>query len=101
MEGFAHRRLPGEELSRGSLTAKEVNVKLAAGMGLFRVDGGEQNAHGSVPDFLVWIDACRGLDSRVPLRAVAMRLIEIDIEIEPFVLRRQLEFFVAANVLEV
>ena len=101
MEGLPHGGLPGKELSRLSLTAKEVHPKPAAGVGWLRIDGSERNAHGSLPDFRFRIDAGCCFKARIPPRAVAMRLVQIDIEIEPFVLRRQLEFFVAANLLKI
>src|ERR1051326_6616033 len=104
MEARRARWLPRDRAMVGPrpLRAIEVDPQHIAGGCPPRVPGGVGDAHAAVPDLGCLIDARRHLKTRVPLPAVFMtRRIEIDIEIDPFAARRNLEFLVPANVLKI
>ena len=84
------------------MRAEEVDPKGTAVRRRTLVDGHERNAHGRVPGFRRTVDAGGNLKSRIPLPAVlVLWLGQVDVQIDPFPLRRDLELFVAADVLKV
>ena len=86
----------------GALAAIEVDTKLFAGGGRIRSDGEPGDAHEAVPDFLRRIDPCGDFTAGLPDPAdFVRRVVEIDIEVDPLALRRDLKLLVAADVLEV
>ena len=104
MKAVAHRRLPGNLLRfwKRSLTAKEIYPQEIARRWRAVIDRRVWNSHCAVPDMRVPIDTRGDFESGVPGPATfVMRIVEIDIEIDPFTLRRKLEFFVALYVFKV
>jgi hypothetical protein len=104
MKRVAHGR-PPEHLSparRGTLAAKQINPKRLARRRRTILDGGKRYSHCSIPDLLRRIDAGGYYKPRIPDPAIfVMGLIQVDIEIDPFGLRGNLELFVFSNVLEI
>src|SRR6185369_4887244 len=104
VKGRTVSRLPDDRLAIGrrSLPAEEVDPERIAGRGGTRVHGRVGNPHEGVPGLSGLVDAGGDLESGVPHPSVFVpRSVQIDIEIDPFSLRRDLEFLVATNVLEV
>ena len=62
----------------------------------------ERNAHLAVPDFLPRVDARLHRESGIPQPAAfRQRVHAVDIQVHPFALRRDFEFLVAGDVLEI
>src|SRR5262249_41108958 len=104
MEAFAHGRLPGEcvGIIRGTAAAEQIQAKHRSRSGRLRGDGGKRDPHGSVPDMFLLINFCEDFETGVPGPAVfVMGTVEIDIEVDPFALRRDFEFLVALDIGEV
>jgi hypothetical protein len=96
-----HRRLPCDRLlMRGwPLTTKQVDAHRIAGDRRMRVDRGQGNAHGAVPGVRGFINARLHFEARVPGPAIFMvGLVEVDVEVNPFALRRNLKLLVALDV---
>src|SRR5215469_2005315 len=104
MKCLAHDRLPHD--FRGTLgrtfRAIEIHTKSGSRNLSPRTERSEGNPHRCVPSVLTLIDSHHMLKSRVPRPTLfVMRLVEIDIQIDPFVLGRNLELFIALNVVKI
>ena len=86
----------------GPWHAVEVEPHLGAGFGAATPSESMRDAHLAVPDPLVAVHACLDLVAGVPGRVVRRRLrAAVDGEVHPLALRRDLEFLVLLDVLEV
>src|SRR5271169_6415729 len=104
METAAPRRSPGNVVPPGgrSLTTKEIDSQSIAGRRRATVNCSIRNSHRPIPHVSSLIDPRCDLEIRIPFpTAVVMLAIEIDIQIDPLPLRRNLEFFVPFYVLEI
>src|SRR5215469_1768626 len=103
MKGFAQDGLPhdfGCTLWR-TLGAIKIHTKSGRN-GRVNAERSEWNPQRGVPSVLTLVDSRQMLESGVPLPAVfVMRLVQINIQIDPFVLGGDFELFIALNVLKI
>src|SRR5262249_46732841 len=98
------RRLPGDAFAVGrrALEAIEIDAQLLAGLRLSSVNLVNGDAHLAVPDFLVRRDVGLHFKARIPFPIVVGRVgAAVNIQVNPFAVRRDLKFGVAFDVLEI
>src|SRR5215471_8273648 len=84
---------------RWPLTAKQVDAHGISGDGGTRINRSEGNAHRSVPSVRAFIDAGFYFETGVPCPPVfVVRLAQIDIQIDPFSLRRDFKLLIALDI---
>src|SRR5437667_9309590 len=67
-----------------------------------RVDSGIWNLHCAVPNASSTVDSCRNLEAGIPGPTfLVMRFMEINIQVCPFSLWRNLKLFVPLDILEI
>src|ERR1700758_1775243 len=104
MKALAHRSFPRNLVPRRNwpLAPKQIDAQHIPRRGWTSIDCRIGNFHCSIPDVTSLVDSRRNREARIPFPASAfVRMIEINIKIDPFPLRRDLEFFVTPNVIEV
>jgi len=104
VEGIGHWNLPCYLLAvwAGSLAAKYIYTKDVASGWRTRVDSGIWNLHCAVPNASSRVDSCRNLEAGIPGPTfLVMRFMEINIQVCPFSLWRNLKLFVPLDILEI
>lgn len=101
MEAGLLRGLPCNLHGFRSLTAEEVDTETMADPGFAGFNRGERNPHGPIPDIPILLNASGNLETGLPgSKGDLVRLLQIDIEIEPFALRGQFELSIAVDRVE-
>src|SRR5205085_9467818 len=85
-----------------SLESIEVDTHLIAFFHRARVDGGHRNLHFAVPDLRLLIDASLYFIAGIPGNSPArLRILTVNVEIDPLAHRGDLEFLVSLDVVEI
>lgn len=87
-------------LLRRTLDAIDIDSEFIAGRRRTAVQGNERNAHFPKPDFPISLDTGFHSDSRVPTPRFRFWVVSINIQVHLLALRRNLKFFVLANIVE-
>src|SRR5882762_10563992 len=104
MKCFAHRWLPGYFVvfRRRALAAEQVDPQLVADCWRPGINCFPRYSHRAVPDMRLRINTREDFESGVPGPSLfVVRLVQVDIEVNPLALRRYFKFLITLDVLEV